>query len=288
LDQSKLPGMTIADSRERIGDAAQANAHFTSYAPGRRIARHYHARPYLSLCVAGGYEERGRTAPIVVRGLDAVMHWRACVHEDHIGAVGLATVVIEFDPHWLERAFGSSCAAQGSVHFAGGALARSTATLARRWLERAESGVSLADASGDFLRAALTAPTLPSPPDWLADAEHRLAEEPQTTAVDLSPMLDLHPAWIARVFRAHRGESMRDSARRRRFARALALLRHSDLPLADIAHETGFCDQAHMNRAFRALIGTTPLRIRASLGHDSAGPDTQVPGDGRYATTDLM
>jgi len=35
-------------------------------------------------------------------------------------------------------------------------------------------------------------------------------------------------------------------------------------PLADVAAEVGFCDQAHLTRRFRAFLGTTPGRFRAT------------------------
>jgi AraC-like DNA-binding protein len=40
--------------------------------------------------------------------------------------------------------------------------------------------------------------------------------------------------------------------------------------LAEIAYECGYYDQAHMNRDFRALGGTTPDSFRSSL-LDSGG-----------------
>ena len=47
-----------------------------------------------------------------------------------------------------------------------------------------------------------------------------------------------------------------------RVAAALELL-EKDLPLADIALQASFADQAHMTREFKALVGRTPAQIRA-------------------------
>jgi AraC family transcriptional regulator len=44
--------------------------------------------------------------------------------------------------------------------------------------------------------------------------------------------------------------------------RATALLRYGRNGLADIAIAAGFCDQSHMNRAFHAVLGRTPLEVR--------------------------
>ena len=70
------------------------------------------------------------------------------------------------------------------------------------------------------------------------------------------------PAWLARAYRAWRGEGMAETARRRRVERATLALREGAEPLAEIAVACGFADQSHMNRAFRAVLGRTPLEVR--------------------------
>jgi AraC family transcriptional regulator len=46
----------------------------------------------------------------------------------------------------------------------------------------------------------------------------------------------------------------------RRVERAKFLLRSSSAPLAEIALESGFADQAPFSRSFRAVVGTSPMR----------------------------
>ncbi len=69
------------------------------------------------------------------------------------------------------------------------------------------------------------------------------------------------------------GEGLTETARRRRVERALAAVRHSALPLAQVAVEAGFCDQSHMNRCFQAVLGMTPNRVRGST---NGAPDENV------------
>jgi AraC-like DNA-binding protein len=59
----------------------------------------------------------------------------------------------------------------------------------------------------------------------------------------------------------------------RRIAKAQYLLVNSGLPLAQIALECGFSDQAHFTNAFGKATGTTPARWR------KAPP--MLPGDWR-------
>ena len=87
------------------------------------------------------------------------------------------------------------------------------------------------------------------------------ADEPIPTR-EIARRLDLHPAWLARAYRHFRGEGLGETARRHRVEQATALLRRTDLPLAEIAHDAGFCDQSHMNRCFAAVLGRTPAIVR--------------------------
>jgi AraC-like DNA-binding protein len=81
-----------------------------------------------------------------------------------------------------------------------------------------------------------------------------------------------HRRLIAR-FREHVGMAPKAVARVMRFDRAVRALRSPDRGLAEIAYDCGYFDQAHLNRDFRALAGTTPTALRAStLG--SAGLET--------------
>lgn len=78
-----------------------------------------------------------------------------------------------------------------------------------------------------------------------------------------------HRRLIAR-FREHIGLGPKAVARVVRFDRAARALRTPSRGLADVAYDCGYFDQAHMNRDFRALGGTTPVAFRASL-LDSGG-----------------
>ncbi len=53
---------------------------------------------------------------------------------------------------------------------------------------------------------------------------------------------------------------------RQRIDRAEELLVNSSLPLAQIALECGFSDQAHFTKAFLKATGTTPARWRREMG----------------------
>jgi AraC family transcriptional regulator len=61
-----------------------------------------------------------------------------------------------------------------------------------------------------------------------------------------------------------RGESYGEMVRRLRLDRARRLLSETELPLAEVALESGYCDQSHLTRTFRAELETTPAAFRRS------------------------
>lgn len=60
------------------------------------------------------------------------------------------------------------------------------------------------------------------------------------------------------------GISPKTAARMARFNRALGLAADSALPLAQVAAEAGYADQAHFSREFREFGGTSPAGWRAA------------------------
>ncbi|PCC68145.1 AraC-type DNA-binding protein [Nannocystis exedens] len=100
-------------------------------------------------------------------------------------------------------------------------------------------------------------------PAWLDAVEARLDTAAPPSTTDLARELGLNPAWLAQAYRAAIGEGIGETVRRKRVELATSLLRGSDAPAAEIAVAAGFCDQSHMIRAFRSLIGRTPSQVRA-------------------------
>jgi len=102
------------------------------------------------------------------------------------------------------------------------------------------------------------------PAAWLARVEQRLADDWRRTPAlaELAALADVHPAYLARAFRARHGCSVGEFLRRRRVAWAAAALATTDDSLASIAQCTGFCDQSHFTRVFTRLIGLAPSAYR--------------------------
>nr|WSY53166.1 AraC family transcriptional regulator [Streptomyces sp. NBC_00886] len=70
--------------------------------------------------------------------------------------------------------------------------------------------------------------------------------------------------YLIRRFTQQVGLTPKASARVLRFRHAVALLGRGDTSLTEISTACGFYDQAHLNREFRAIAGTTPGQMVAA------------------------
>ncbi|HEY3658986.1 MAG TPA: AraC family transcriptional regulator [Steroidobacteraceae bacterium] len=73
-------------------------------------------------------------------------------------------------------------------------------------------------------------------------------------------------AHFARVFRQVVNESPHHYVMNRRIEHAKDLLTGSTAALKEIAHEAGFCSQAHLTHLFRTRLGLTPQQYRRKHG----------------------
>jgi AraC family transcriptional regulator len=247
-----------------LARSSGAVARLTTLEPGAALDEHVHDFPYLSLHVLGAYREHGDAGDVRVAGPCAAFHPAGSAHADHIEARGLTTVVIEFDPAWLDHRLGRGRAPQCSTYWRSGVLARGAGDLARACLEPEQASSTLDRACG-FIASAMRQGAPACEPAWI-DTLDGLAEdagEADVAIAILAGRLGVTPEWISRAYRTARGEGLSDALRRRRVEDAVGLLERGDTPLAEVALGAGFCDQSHMNRVFRSVLRRTPVEVRS-------------------------
>ena len=74
-------------------------------------------------------------------------------------------------------------------------------------------------------------------------------------------------------FRHYIGQSPKAVAQIARLQRALQLL-DTAMPLAQVAADAGYHDQAHLDHVFKAMAGRTPSRLRAERAGSARGAGT--------------
>ena len=256
-DGERFHGLEIG-----VRELAGASAVRIIHPEGQRIEAHRHDLPFLMLPTLGGCRESFDGGEAEVGGPAAVLHPPGSVHADAIGQGGLETFTIEFDPAWVRR-YGFDQRLERSRYWTGGGVVAAANILRRVWSAPDKDEQALGEALGLFLNQAIWDAGEETAPSWLGEAAAVLQAEERPTTAALAQQLDLHPAWLARAYRAAVGEGIGDSLRRRRVETASRLLRQTSAGLAEIAVDAGFCDQSHMNRAFRQLLGRTPVQVRA-------------------------
>ncbi len=104
------------------------------------------------------------------------------------------------------------------------------------------------------------------PDPALARSLRELLDEHVTEGLvlaDAARLLHAHPAHLVRAFSAAYGIAPHQYLTSRRVGRARRLLLDGLAP-GEVAAATGFCDQAHLTRHFKKLVGVPPGRYRVS------------------------
>jgi transcriptional regulator GlxA family with amidase domain len=84
----------------------------------------------------------------------------------------------------------------------------------------------------------------------------------QVTVAEMATVAGLSPSWFAHCFSTQHGETPQRWQARLRLETACEMVAETSMSFAEIAHATGFSDQAHLSRVFRAKYGQPPSRWR--------------------------
>jgi AraC-like DNA-binding protein len=218
--------------------------------PGSAIPRHYHARPYATLVLSGGYEEAGDHGRFRVAAGDVLFHGPFAAHRDRVA--NRATTVLDLPlpldgRAWIGR--GSVADPDAVVRLAERDAAGAVATLIA-------SAAPVAACEADL-------------PDLLARA---LAADPSLSIAGWAARNGYARETVSRAFTRAYGV---DAAAYRLEARTREGWRRTvatGAPLAGIAADTGFADQAHMTRAITRLTGRPPAWWRRAVTSVQDGP----------------
>jgi AraC-like DNA-binding protein len=211
----------------------------------------------LSLFVIGGYLNETELGEVLIAGPSAILYRAGAAHRNTIAPTGFEQIEIEFDPGWLGHALLPVAPVSRWLGGRMGAEAKVVAQICRREMDEERLRVAVQR----FVKRACHEPDR-APPNWLGTITRRLRENTTLKVSALAAEVRRHPSWLGTAYRRASGEGLLETAARLRVERAARLLRETDLPSASIAVEAGFCDQSHMNRTFRRMLGRLPSAVR--------------------------
>jgi AraC-like DNA-binding protein len=134
----------------------------------------------------------------------------------------------------------------------------------RRLLARAASGASppdLVDLAADLIGALLPPPRA-APRRAVDEVRAALNADPQARLEALAALVGWSPWHLSRTFRRVTGVTINTYRVRLRVRAVLDELADPGAELAALAVRAGFADQAHMTRAVRRELATSPARLR--------------------------
>lgn len=235
-----------------------------------RQARHAHEEAGVSMLLAGSLRETSGRAAASAATLSLVVKPAHVEHADEVGPQGSRTLQIVVDYAYartLER-IGDGLGPWRWLHAP--PAVRDMLALLR--LLRAGGAVADADVEDGVLAVLAGVARGPVPgggmPGWVRRVREELDDRP-TEGVrvhELAAAAGVHPVSLARAFRRHYGVSITGYRKRQRLQHAAHAAAGCAAPLGRIAHASGYADQAHFCREFRAATGATPSSFRRLVG----------------------
>jgi AraC family transcriptional regulator len=79
--------------------------------------------------------------------------------------------------------------------------------------------------------------------------------------IELATLAQISPYHFLRLFKQSMGVTPHQYILQCRIEKAKYLLEHSKISIAEIAAKVGFCDQSHLTRYFKRIVGVTPKQL---------------------------
>lgn len=212
---------------------------------------HHHRHAYAAIVIEGGYEEAGESGRLRVEAGDVIIHAPFSGHRNRIARSGARVMNVALTP-------------QAGLSLTNGRVA-DPITLMDRLVE-------MPAAASDILAESLHAfEPERDLPDMLATA---LVDDPSLSITQWARCNGVPERTLRRQFALAYGISAKQFRARAKARSAWKRILISSRPLAEVALDTGFADQAHMSRSVRAMTGLTPYdwRLAATFKTDPACP----------------
>jgi len=236
------------------------------YPAGLRVPRHAHRGATIPAVLSGSLDESYARGSRACTSATIVVRPGGEPHADAIGSAGVRDLEIDLTP----AAFAGSDSARwfdSLRHIrddrAGNIAARLATELAIEDSVRALAVEGLA-MELVAITARLAGARRLAPPAWLSRAHGLIHDRfrDALTIAELASASGVHPVHFARVFRKQYGIAPASLIRQLRVRWAADRIRTTSDPLAAIAADAGFYDQAHFAHVFRKVTGVAASTLR--------------------------
>lgn len=269
-NKAAIPGVSFCAVVARRSGAFEVRERM--YDPGLRFARHQHEHTSLFAVLSGRVDEMASTQSFACGESSAGVIPAGMEHRSEFGNVAVHSLDVVFDAAWLDRCgVWSRPPSRGFYARTDAVSACALRLLAACRRPDADARLAAEELVLELLSKTLEPdhhePARGSAPRWLEEVVElvRIAEPAQDLSA-IAEAVGRNPSHLCRAFRSAFGCSVHEYARMVRIERAAMRLRTTTQPLALIAMDTGFSDQAHFTRTFKGLMGVTPLTYRRSTG----------------------
>ncbi|MGV3617418.1 MAG: helix-turn-helix domain-containing protein [Fimbriimonas sp.] len=233
------------------------------YAPHYDAGRHEHSHAHLALSLAGAYDEKTGNKEVLCDPSTTIFRPAGVVHYSRNREVLNRVLAVDIQPEAV-----ATCVSHLRLEEPHTAVS-GPLTVAMRRLQVEFSrddpfcGFAIYGLVLEAL-AILGRDRLSShPPSWIELVDAAVRDSREIPSVrELATMAGLSETSFSRHFRRHFNTSVGQYVRKRRFEKAVRFLEQTDMPLAEVAFQTGFVDQSHFTNAFKAEFGMTPNRYR--------------------------
>jgi AraC family transcriptional regulator len=245
----------------------------TGYEPLARLPRHSHENAYLCLVRNGTYSETFGRRTRCCSPMTLAFHPAGEVHSEEFHDCPSRSFNVELEPIWLKRVVDYTGCLHDSHDFQGGSMAGLALKLYQEFHHTDEASPLVIEGLvlelvGDMSRKARPSNRRQKlTPVWVVRAwdmiQARFTEPLKVE--DIAAEVGVHPIHLSCVFRKTYRCTIGEQVRRLRVEFAADQLLSTDLPLATIAHQSGFCSLSHLSVYFKKQMGLTPSTFRRSL-----------------------
>ncbi|HVT11041.1 MAG TPA: AraC family transcriptional regulator [Fimbriimonadaceae bacterium] len=238
------------------------------FAPGLQIDRHVHQHTHFTFILEGGFVESYDRIVLECDPGSTLFVPAGAPHTDRIRPDGAHTIGIELSPGVAERVVSQTGVLADARVLTDPRIEQAGRRLYREFRSAdAAASLSMESIALEMLVSAARIRTIGEhgEPEWMRTVREILHEgfTESLSLSEIAAQVGVHETHLARAFRKRHGCTLGEYIRRLRVDSAARELKSGAKPVAEIAAEMGFYDQAHFCRTFKTAYGMSPSQYRS-------------------------